>query len=283
MQGRYARTTLRTGLAVHCADVLHPESAATEFLLEEACIKVFLKLGGKVRIEIGTRHLPLGVEEEGHCGAIVSVQKPEWLRRYVQAGTRQRMVVLTLLPQWLSDAGLPLDVMREHLTAQLWRPSRRALALTEQLLHPMGREGSAQRLRQESHVLELISEAFGHIGKVDDGHPPSHLPISASQRVRRLQALLDSGQADTLDMPAIARHMGSNASTLRQQFRAFSGETIAGYLRQRRLQRAAHALQHEGVSVAHAAEIAGYSSQANFSTAFRRRYGVPPKHYRNRF
>ncbi|MBP8278605.1 MAG: helix-turn-helix transcriptional regulator, partial [Propionivibrio sp.] len=35
-----------------------------------------------------------------------------------------------------------------------------------------------------------------------------------------------------------------------------------------------------GVSVARAAEIAGYSSQANFSTAFRRHFGLSPKHYR---
>jgi AraC-like DNA-binding protein len=280
--GRYVRTTLRTGLALHCADVLHPDSLSTQFLLDEACIKVFLKLGGNVRIEIGARHLPLGSEREGSCGAIVAVQRPEWLRRHALAGTRQRMVVLTLLPHWLHDAGLSPDALHEHLAAQLWQPSRRALALAEQLLHPVGHDGPVQRLQQESRVLELVSEAFGHLVPSGDAAPSSLLPASARQRVRRLQALLDSGEADTLGMAGIARRMGSNVSTLQQQFRAVSGQTIAHYLREHRLQRAAHALQHQGASVAQAAEIAGYSSQANFSTAFRRRYGVPPKHYRNR-
>ena len=46
--------------------------------------------------------------------------------------------------------------------------------------------------------------------------------------------------------------------------------------------RAAWALRHDGASVARAAEIAGYASQANFSTAFRRHFGQPPKTYRAR-
>ena len=282
MPGRYVRTTLRTGLALHCADVLHTDNLSTQFLLEEACIKVFLKLGGNVRIEIGSRDLPLGSEKDGSCGAIVAVQQPEWLRRHVQASTRQRMVVLTLLPQWLSDAGLSSHTLQEHLAAQLWRPSRRALALTEQLLHPMGHDGPVQRLQQESRVLELVSEAFGHISKSDDVAPSTNLPVSARLRIRRLQTLLDSGEADALGITDIAQRMGSNVSTLQQQFRLVCGQTIAHYLREHRLQRAASALQHQGASVAQAAEIAGYTSQANFSTAFRRHYGVPPKHYRNR-
>lgn len=283
MASHYVRTTLRSGLALHCADVLHPDNLSTQFLLDEACIKVFLKLGGNVRIEIGSRQLSLGSERDGSCGAIVAVQRPEWLRRHAQAGTRQRMVVLTLLPHWLADAGLSPDALQEHLAAQLWRPSRRALALTEQLLHPVGQGGPVQQLQQESRVLELVSEAFGHISRPEDRrHAGTDLPAGASQRMRRLRALLDSGEADTLGIADIARRMGSNVSTLQQQFRAVCGQTIAHYLREHRLQRAARALQHQGASVAQAAEIAGYTSQANFSTAFRRHYGVPPKHYRNR-
>jgi AraC-like DNA-binding protein len=49
-----------------------------------------------------------------------------------------------------------------------------------------------------------------------------------------------------------------------------------------RLRRAAWALQHGGANVARAAKIAGYASQANFSTAFRRHFGLPPKMYRAR-
>ena len=76
----------------------------------------------------------------------------------------------------------------------------------------------------------------------------------------------------------MARAMRCNCNSLQQQFRAVFGKTVFDYLRASRLRRAAVALQNEGVSVARAAEIAGYSSQANFSTAFRRHFGV---HHRN--
>ena len=88
------------------------------------------------------------------------------------------------------------------------------------------------------------------------------------------------GGADGLSLAQLVRAMGFTATTLQQQFRLAFGKAVFDYLRASRLQRAALALQHDGVSVARAAEIAGYSSQANFSTAFRRHFGLSPKHYR---
>lgn len=74
--------------------------------------------------------------------------------------------------------------------------------------------------------------------------------------------------------------MCCNPNTLQRHFRQSFGQTISGYLRETRLQRAAQALERDGISVAHAAEIAGYSNQANFCTAFKKRYNVLPKHLR---
>jgi AraC-like DNA-binding protein len=171
------------------------------------------------------------------------------------------------------------------LQVRPWKPSARAVAIAEQLIHPIELEGPMQRLHQESRALELIVEALSQTLAADgagDAAGAATLPASALRRVRRLQQFLDSGEADQLDMRTIAQHIGCNANTLQQQFREVCGLPIFDYLRRSRLQRAAHALQHEGVSVARAAEIAGYSSQANFSTAFRRHFGLLPKHCRNR-
>lgn len=284
MQGSFSITRLREGLSLHCTDIVHLRDMATQFLMPEECVKVLLKLEGNAQVVVGRCPLPLDAGEGAQAvphGAIVAVHAPETFRRHSRAGSRQRMVVLTLHPSWFDAAGISLDLFREHLAMQTWQPSRRAVAIAEQLLHPVGFDGPMHKLHLESRALELIAEAFSQT-RADALPAPSGMPASASQRVRRLQELLDSGEADQLDMQAIARLMACNASTLQQQFRAVCGQTIFDYLRQHRLQRAALALQQQGASVARAAEIAGYSSQANFSTAFRRRYGVPPKHYRNR-
>ncbi|MEM7206778.1 MAG: AraC family transcriptional regulator [Pseudomonadota bacterium] len=52
------------------------------------------------------------------------------------------------------------------------------------------------------------------------------------------------------------------------------------WLRRQRLALAFNALTLEGTSVTRAAEIAGYQSSTNFSTAFRKEYGYPPSHCR---
>lgn len=284
MQGSFSITRLREGMSLHCTDIVHLHDMATQFAMQEKCIKVLLKLEGNAQVVVGRQSLPLdageGVNAVPH-GSVVTLNSPDTFKRHSRAGSRQRMVVLTLRPAWLDVAGIPQDIFREHLTVRSWAPTPRAIALAEQLIHPMGFDDPMDKLHQESRALELIAEALSRT-RADTAPSPLTLSASACQRVRRLQQFLDSGEADQLDMRAIAQSIGCNANTLQQQFRAVCGQPIFDYLRQRRLQRAAHALQHEGVSVAQAAEIAGYSSQANFSTAFRRHFGLSPKHCQNR-
>jgi len=56
--------------------------------------------------------------------------------------------------------------------------------------------------------------------------------------------------------------------------------SVFEYVRKRRLERARDALVAEAISVTEAATNAGYTSSANFSTAFKRAFGVPPKSMR---
>ncbi|MDR1647090.1 MAG: AraC family transcriptional regulator, partial [Zoogloeaceae bacterium] len=61
------------------------------------------------------------------------------------------------------------------------------------------------------------------------------------------------------------------------------GMTVFDYERQRRLLRARQALEQEGRSVGEAADIAGYTSAANFATAFKRHFGITPRQCREGF
>jgi AraC-like DNA-binding protein len=284
MEGSFSITPLRDGMSLHCTNIVHLRDMATQFVMPDKSVKVMLRLEGNAEVVMGTQSLNLDAGEGARArpqGCIVVLNAPDVFKRHCRAGTHQRMVVLSLGPGWFDAAGLPQDLFREHLAVHDWAPSPRAMSIAQQLIHTEGLDGPMHRLHQESRALELVIEALSE----RLASPPSAaltLPASAYQRVAKLQKLLDSGEADQLDMRAIALHMGCNANTLQQQFRAVCGQSIFDYLRKRRLQRAAHALRAEGVSVAEAAEIAGYSSQANFSTAFRRRFGLPPKHYRNK-
>src|SRR5690606_19579261 len=106
---------------------------------------------------------------------------------------------------------------------------------------------------------------------------PGALRPREHRRLRELHAFLSSGQADGLSLDDIARHAGVNANTLQRQFRAVFGTTVFDHLRECRLLRARQALEQDGLTVGQAAAVAGYTSAANFATAYRRRFGHVPK------
>ena len=279
LDGAFSFTTLREGISLHCTDVVHLRPVQTRFAIQERCIKILLKLEGDARIGIGGQDIPMNAGQGSQAvarGAVVLVDGPDTVQRSARAGSRQRMVVLTLHPSWFDAAGIPHEIFREHVTVYGWAPSPRALAIAEQLIHPIALQGTLARLHYESRALELILEALAQC-LPEQTAPAVNMSAADHQRVCRLRRFLDSGEADHLGMRRIARHIGCNTNTLNQLFREACGESIFSYLRKRRLQRAADALRYEGVSVARAAEIAGYSSQANFSTAFRRHFGLSPK------
>ena len=156
------------------------------------------------------------------------------------------------------------------------------MAIAEQIVRPPQLNPLLQNMYLESRALELVSEAVGALY----AHPGAALPTAGEasglrpreyQRMRELHAFLGSGQGDHLSLDGIARHAGVNANTLQRQFRAVYGTTVFDHLRECRLQRARHALEHDGLTVGQAAVLAGYTSAANFATAYRRRFGMPPK------
>lgn len=284
MQGTFSIISLREGLSLHCTDLLQLQDMTTQFEMRSEGVKVLLKLEGNAEVFMDSHSVPLGAGEGKRAkpqGAMVALNAPATFRRHSWAGSRQRMVVLTLTPAWFDAADLHCDFIREHLAMRSWTPTPRAISVAELLIRPEGLNNMMQKLHQESRALELAAEALTQTLTTEA--PGKHaLPGSAVRRVDRLKRFLDSGEADQLDMRSIALAIGCNANTLQQHFREVCGKTIFDYLRQQRLQRAAMALRQDGVSVARAAEIAGYSSQANFSTAFRRHFGLVPKHCRNR-
>jgi len=133
--------------------------------------------------------------------------------------------------------------------------------------------------------LELAAEAIGALSRHSSAPPPpaaSSLRPQEHRRMRDLHAFLSTGEADDLSLDDIARHAGLNANSLQKQFRALYGTTVFDFIRQTRLQRARQALERDGLTVGQAALMAGYTSAANFATAYRRCFGISPKQSRAR-
>ncbi|RYG51746.1 MAG: AraC family transcriptional regulator, partial [Chitinophagaceae bacterium] len=80
----------------------------------------------------------------------------------------------------------------------------------------------------------------------------------------------------------LARKTGTNEYKLKKDFRAVFEVGLFGRLVQLRMQHAKLLLETTSMPVTDVAEQAGYETLAGFITAFKRRYGLPPREWRLR-
>ncbi|MGM3191508.1 helix-turn-helix transcriptional regulator [Dickeya dadantii subsp. dieffenbachiae] len=140
-----------------------------------------------------------------------------------------------------------------------------------------------QRLYLETQCMALIIEAFSSLTEQASADKPAPgLPLRHRQRMQQVKEMLESGAADHLAIADIANSVNMSESSLQRYFRQTFDMTVFEYLRNCRLQRAVLAMQREGVGIAQAASLAGYTSPANFATALRRVYGLTPGQLKNR-
>jgi AraC-like DNA-binding protein len=85
-------------------------------------------------------------------------------------------------------------------------------------------------------------------------------------------------QAWTVD--DLGREVGLSRSALADRFTRLIGEPPMRYLARWRLQVAAHLLRSGDAPLTQIAEEVGYESEAAFSRAFKRDFGIPPTAWR---
>jgi AraC-like DNA-binding protein len=119
--------------------------------------------------------------------------------------------------------------------------------------------------------------AAGLIGSRTDLDPAQYGPVEGRLFAiarRYIDAQLDSRE---LTPTAVGAHLGVSRRTL---YRLFDGKHgVAGYIQQRRLDRAFNAIAQQAGPVGSLAEIAyahGFQSEAHFSRAFRARFDMRP-------
>lgn len=283
--GRFNTRCLRPGLILHAAEVRDLHDMRTSHTLNHPGIKIGLVIGGATDITFGHRRFRIGPESPDIAGRtqalLLNLTEPTVFSRRWQRNRTERKVTLTLTNEWLGEFsgndGTD-QFTRGHLNCQPWTPSVRALELAQQILAPDAYLAGMHRLRLESRCIELAAEALATLSPCPP--PCDGLSVADRRRLVRLEELLNDETCTNLSMEEIARAVGSNPSTLQTLARRIWGTTVFDRLRAIRMKKA-HSLLAKGVSVGEAAEVAGYSSPANFATAFRLRYGINPRQVRS--
>jgi AraC-like DNA-binding protein len=288
---------------VHADDVVdaHDFQAAGEI---ERGLRFVVLLEGSVDLSYGERHVQLNSRRAERNRAsqhlhspramLVSIAETDRFQRRARSGAYARRLSVGVGPHWLEqllvDGSVRHvdDFTHRHLALHEWQPSARIVAMAEQIVRAPALSAPFLNLYIESRVLDLIGEGLASLCEGGTEPAPAPQPTLSllpheHRRIRALCDFLQTDQAFDLSLDELARQAGTNPNTLQKHFRAVYGTTIFEHLRECRLQRAREALERDGVSVGQAAHLAGYTSAANFATAYRRRFGMPPKLARNRF
>ena len=85
---------------------------------------------------------------------------------------------------------------------------------------------------------------------------------------------------DKVTQEELAEAVGTNSKRLNEAFRQCVGVTVFEYLREERMKEACVLLSGTGLPIQAIALEVGFTSGANFSTAFRERYGLSPSQFR---
>ncbi len=284
VRGLFTRRRLRSGLTVHMSDALDLHDLTTR-IVGEPGITVTLFLGGRAAISVGGRRYEVGARRdaagrESPMAVVYATREPDIFERRGIRGQHVRKVGIRIPPGWLEDAGL--DTAGASLARRLAGdhggllslPVSPGLARLARCMLADARDGDACcGLIREARAFEMLARVFQSAA----GEPPAATrPAHAEARLRAARQYMSAHIEQDLTLADVARHACVSVSTLQRLFRDRLGMPVSDYLRRMRLEEARLFLERGAGSVTEAALRAGYSSPANFATAFRREYGISP-------
>ncbi|WP_341643424.1 AraC family transcriptional regulator [Thauera sp. SDU_THAU2] len=282
MQRLRLNRVLRPGLSLNSACDMHDESVSRQATVDEG-VRIVMVLDGAIDVAYGGRGLKLAHARGADAGMVV-LHEPEECRRVAHRGDWSRRICIGLGHQWLEESfGARADrtpALPAHLEPRLWTASSKARVLAEQLLQPPLMPSMLTGMYLESRAIELVMEAFSRTQAGDCAAPGGPLRPAVHRRMLELRCWLRENAALPLSIDEIARHANTTATTLQRQFRQAMGMTVFDFLQRERLSLARHALERDGLSVAQASELAGYTNPGSFATAFRRQFGLTPRQVR---
>ena len=157
-------------------------------------------------------------------------------------------------------------------------------ALVRELLRVGVRESSASRPGAQSTLAKLAELMFVEAlrRRVDTVPPEGRGWLAALRDIQigRALARLHEMPERAWTVDALSREVGMSRSVLATRFALLVGESPMQYLTRWRLALAARALRAGNDAISRVAERSGYETEAAFSRAFKREFGLPPATWR---
>lgn len=274
------------GFDMVVGDVRHEEPASIR-VREGATLKFHYRLSGKGRAKLdGEQQVDI---PERCCMLLLhpdGIAKREWFF----AGQHEQSVTLLCSAEFLQDriadiaAQMP-DYVRAFLqknvthSRQLTMPLRADMARAAAALLACELAGSLRGLYAEAKGFELLTLSVQSVIDAEAGLDRRDSGLSTKD-LANLQDARQHLEKQFLDPPKIsdlAKSVGLNEAKLMRAFKQVYGATIFDFSQQLRMDLAKKLIETTDLSVTEIALEVGYEYSSNFTTAFRRHFGITPK------
>ncbi|ORB47941.1 AraC family transcriptional regulator [Mycobacteroides saopaulense] len=252
-------------------DIAVPESDRVLHIAETPGLRVHidgelvcaLDAGDMVLLARGTAHRLSGGEPPGEDEPLGAIA---WISGRFTAERAAADPLLSVLP--------PAIVVRAARAGHEWLPLSLQLILTEVVTPSPGSWVMISR------ILDLLFIHALREWSTSDRNEPGWLTAAMDPRLAPVLTAIHNDLAHPWSIAELAKHARQSRSAFTQRFTELLGQPPAGYITERRLDRAAQLLRSSTDAVSQIGRSVGYTSDAAFSRAFQRRFGEPPLRWR---
>ncbi|GAA3930783.1 helix-turn-helix transcriptional regulator [Litoribacillus peritrichatus] len=283
MAGRFRYHAFLNGLSMHATDAVEKQNSSSVLELPAGLSFNFM-FSGKVDYSFADRRYALEpFHNQTSCSAIVN-NSTEIMTRAMCKGMRVKKVNVFVERPWLeSRCQSPDDIrMLNRVFSQKrvcnWLPEPSTLAKAERLLEINHASNFSEKLEVEHLTMQLLSDCINALNRYLDEHAGENKQDetpNGSTLKQDIDALLNQH----LSLTEIAQALNTSERTLQRKFQTHYHQTVASYIKQRRMEKAKKALVIEGRSIGEAAYLAGYNHSSNFVNAFKKQFGMTPAEF----
>jgi len=141
-------------------------------------------------------------------------------------------------------------------------------------------EGLVDKLHFQSRILAFMGQIFDLLARRDQGPTVSLHADDLSKLFRVRESLRHHIQGKAPEIQVLATRVGVSPSKLKQDFRAFFGQSIYQYYLGLKMEAAKDLLVETEETVSELGYQLGYSNISQFIRAFKKHVGQTPNHFR---
>ncbi len=305
-EGKFLSYQYNDQIFVHggrCVELVDSNIVSTA----HSAILITILLEGKLTFGYDDLEFDLDANS-GPQGVVVNLAKPANFRRSLIQDNKINKINILVKPQWvetrLSDHCSSKSFLDSHKAFYNVKINADIIQLTNALTSQATPTNFQDKLVVETLTQQLLAQTLSQMpiqccqlctSDDDLTNTESTDPVIASHntnssvnldmastsksfdaKIEDIISYIEINLDQQLSLESIASKFSMSISNLQRRFKQSYNLTINGYIRYRRLDIARQHLERGLVSITEAAYEAGYQHPSNFTSAFKKTFGVPP-------